>query len=230
MDPDGKWTSTRAVLLAAAGQNCWPPAGSYMAATGQDLMAADTRGLTGVRLVIADAHAGLGAAADRALQGAGRQRCRVHFIRNLLALVPKTHQHMAAAVFRTVFAQPDPGAVRDAWDEVAAQLGTRFPKVAALMADAKPEVLAFASFPRAHWQKIWSTNPLERINKEIKRRSRVVGIFPNEASAIRLVGAILADLHNEWQATERRYLSEHSMATLCPERDTIATAELTPGN
>ena len=188
------------------------------------------RGLTGVRLVIADAHAGLGAAADRTIQGAGRQRCRVHFIRNLLALVPRTHQHMAAAVFRTVFAQPDPEAVDAAWDEVAAQLGARFPKVAALMADAKPEVLAFAAFPRAHWQKIWSTNPLERINKEIKRRSRVVGIFPNQASAIRLVGAILADLHDEWQATERRYLSEHSMATLSPERDTIATAELTPGN
>ena len=191
------------------------------------------RGLTGVRLVIADAHAGLGAAADRTIQGAGRQRCRVHFIRNLLALVPRTHQHMAAAVFRTVFAQPDADAVRDAWDEVAAQLGARFPKVAALMADAKPEVLAFAAFPRAHWQKIWSTNPLERINKEIKRRSRVVGIFPNEASAIRLVGAILADLHDEWQATERRYLSEHSMATLCPERDThrhsrAHTRQLTP--
>ena len=137
---------------------------------------------------------------------------------------------MAAAVFRTIFAQPDPEAVDAAWDEVAAQLGARFPKVAALMADAKPEVLAFAAFPRAHWQKIWSTNPLERINKEIKRRSRVVGIFPNQASAIRLVGAILADLHDEWQATERRYLSEHSMATLSPERDTIATAELTAGH
>ena len=146
---------------------------------------------------------------------------------NLLALVPRSHQHMAAAVFRTVFAQPDPEAVDAAWDEVAAQLGARFPKVAALMADAKPEVLAFAAFPRAHWQKIWSTNPLERINKEIKRRSRVVGIFPNQASAIRLVGAILADLHDEWQATERRYLSEHSMATLQRESDTT-TAELQP--
>ena len=189
-----------------------------------------SRGLAGVRLVIADAHAGLAAAADRTIQGAGRQRCRVHFIRNLLALVPRTHQHMAAAVFRTVFAQPDADAVSDAWDEVAAQLGARFPKVAALMAHAKPEVGAFAAFPRAHWQKIWSTNPLERINKEIKRRSRVVGIFPNQASAIRLVAAILADLHDEWQATDRRYLSEHSMAALNPERDTIATAELTPGN
>ena len=189
-----------------------------------------SRGLAGVRLVIADAHAGLVAAADRTIEGAGRQRCRVHFIGSLVALVPRTHQHMAAAVFRTVFAQPDADAVSDAWDEVADQLGARFPKVAALMADAKPEVGAFAAFPRAHWQKIWSTNPLERINKEIKRRSRVVGIFPNQASAIRLVGAILADLHDEWQATDRRYLSEHSMAALNPERDTIATAQLTPRN
>ena len=181
--------------------------------------------------MIADAHAGLGAAADRTIQGAGRQRCRVHFIRNLLALVPRTHQHMAAAVFRTVFAQPDPEAVDAAWDEVAAQLGARFPKVAALMADAKPEVLAFAAFPRAHWQKIWSTNPLERINKEIKRRSRVVGIFPNQAwegsppSAI--VGAntsLTSTTSGKPQMRLRRYLSEHSMATLCPERDIIATA------
>ena len=133
-------------------------------------------------------------------------RCRVHFIRNLLALVPRTHQHMAAAVFRLHLRAARPRSRAHAWDEVAAQLGARFPKVAALMADAKPEVLAFAAFPRAHWQKIWSTNPLERINKEIKRRSRVVGIFPNQASAIRLVGAILADLHDEWQATERRPL------------------------
>ena len=149
---------------------------------------------------------------------------------NLLALVPRTHQHMAPAVFRTAFAQPDAAAVRDTWDEVAAQLGTRFPKVAALMADTKPEVLAFCAFPRAHWQKIWSTNPLERINKEIRRRSRVVGIFPNEASAIRLVGAILADLHDEWQASDRRYLSEDTFEPALPDRDTIATAELTPGN
>ena len=110
------------------------------------------------------------------------------------------------------------------------QLAGRFAKIGPLMAAAKAEVLAFAGFPRSHWQKIWSTNPLERINKEIKRRSRVVGIFPNEASAIRLVGAILADLHDEWQATDRRYLSEDSMSLLYPQRDTIATAELTVGN
>ena len=188
------------------------------------------RGLTGVRLVISDAHRGLGAAASRWFQGAARQRCRVHFIRNLLAVVPKTHQHMAAALFRTIFAQPDTASVAAAWDQVADQLTASFPKAGPLMADAKDEVLAFAGFPRAHWQKIWSTNPLERINKEIKRRSRVVGIFPNEASAIRLVGAILADLHDEWQASERRYLSEDSMSLLYPERDSLATAELTAGN
>ena len=188
------------------------------------------RGLRGVRLVISDAHRGLAAAADRWFQGAARQRCRVHFIRNLLALVPKSHQHMAAALFRTIFAQPDAGAVADAWDQVTDQLAGRFAKIGPLMEHAKADVLAFAGFPRAHWQKIWSTNPLERINKEIKRRSRVVGIFPNEASAIRLVGAILADLHDEWQATDRRYLSEDSMSLLYPERDTLVTAELTVGN
>ena len=188
------------------------------------------RGLGGVRLVISDAHRGLGAAADRWFQGAARQRCRVHFIRNLLAVVPRSHQHMAAAVFRTIFAQPDADAVTEAWDQVADQLAASFAKIGPLMAGAKAEVLAFAAFPRAHWQKIWSTNPLERINKEIKRRSRVVGIFPNEASAIRLVGAILADLHDEWQASDRRYLSEDSMSLLYPQRDSLATAELTAGH
>ena len=142
--------------------------------------------------------------------------------------MPRSHQHMAAAVFRTIFAQPDATAVADAWDQVADQLAASFPKVGPLMAGAKAEVLAFAAFPRAHWQKIWSTNPLERINKEIKRRSPVVGIFPNEASAIRLVGAILADLHDEWQATDRRYLSEDSMNLLYPQRDSLT--ELTTGN
>lgn len=186
------------------------------------------RGLTGVRLVIADAHRGLGAAADRWFQGAARQRCRVHFVRNLLAVVPRTHQQMAAALFRTIFAQPDAHAAADAWDRVAAQLADAFPKAGPLMADAKDDVLAFAAFPKAHWQKIWSTNPLERVNKEIKRRSRVVGIFPNEASAIRLVGAILADLHDEWQATDRRYLSEDSMSQLHREPATVTPAAIEP--
>ena len=117
------------------------------------------RGLGGVRLMISDAHRGLAAAANRWFQAAARQRCRVHFIRNLLACVPKSHQHMAAALFRTIFAQPDAGAVADAWDQVTDQFAARFPKTGPLMDAAKAEVLAFAAFPRAHWQKIWSTNP-----------------------------------------------------------------------
>jgi putative transposase len=189
-----------------------------------------TRGLGGVRLVISDQHAGLVAALRRSFQGASHQRCRVHFARNLLALVPKSHQDMVAAVFRTIFAQPDPDTVASTWDQVRDQLGERFPKIAVLMDDAKAEVLAFTAFPRAHWSKIWSTNPLERLNKEVKRRARVVGIFPNDASVIRLVGAVLADVHDEWQAGDRRYLSEGSMALLYPERDTHDVAALTPGD
>jgi transposase-like protein len=188
------------------------------------------RGLGGVQLVISDQHAGLVAALRRSFQGAAHQRCRVHFARNLLALVPKSHQDMVAAVFRTIFAQPDPAAVDATWDRVRDQLADRFPKVAVLMDAGKVEVLAFAGFPRAHWTKIWSTNPLERLNKEIKRRARVVGIFPNEASVIRLVGAVLADVHDEWRAGDRRYLSEGSMAQLYPERDNPLVAELNSGD
>ena len=188
------------------------------------------RGLGGVRLVISDQHAGLVAALRRTFQGSAHQRCRVHFARNLLALVPKSHQDMVAAVFRTIFAQPDTDTVASTWDQVRDQLASRFPRIGPLMDDAKAEVLAFTCFPRVHWQKIWSTNPLERINKEIKRRSRVVGIFPNEASVIRLVGAVLADMHDEWQAGDRRYLSDTSMAELYPQRDTEPVAELNTGD
>jgi transposase-like protein len=155
------------------------------------------RGLGGVRLVISDQHAGLVAAQRRSFQGAAHQRCRVHFARNLLALVPKTHADMVAAVFRTIFAQPDATTVASTWDTVRDQLTDRFPKIGPLMDGAKTEVLAFTAFPKAHWSKAWSTNPLERVNKEIKRRSRAVGIFPHEAAVVRLVGAVLADLHDE---------------------------------
>jgi transposase-like protein len=137
---------------------------------------------------------------------------------------------MVAAVFRTIFAQPDADAVSATWDQVRDQLAGMFPKIGPLMDDAKVEVLAFTAFPRPHWQKVWSTNPLERINKEIKRRSRVVGIFPNEAAVIRLVGAVLADMHDGWQASDRRYLSDSSMAQLYPERDTGHVAELNRGD
>ena len=136
------------------------------------------RGLSGVRLVISDQHAGLVAALGRVFQGVGHQRCRVHFARNLLALVPKSHKDMVAAVFRTIFAQPDPATVAATWNSVRDQLAAAFPRIGPLMDEAKAEVLAFTTFPRNHWSKIWSTNPLERVNKEIKRRARVVGIFP----------------------------------------------------
>ena len=184
------------------------------------------RGLAGVRLVISDQHAGLVAALGRVFQGAGHQRCRVHFVRNLLALVPKSHKDMVAAVFRTIFAQPDPATVADTWDTVRDQLAAPFPRIGPLMDQAKAEVCAFTAFPRSHWPKVWSTNPLERINKEIKRRARVVGIFPNEAAVIRLVGAVLHDMHDEWQVSDRRYLSEGSMAQLKPTSNTEPIAAI----
>jgi putative transposase len=131
---------------------------------------------------------------------------------------------MVAALFRTIFAPPDRDAVAAVWNEVRDQLAKSFPKAGPLMDGTKAEVLAFTAFPRSHWIKVWSNNPLERINKEIKRRSRVVGLFPNEASVIRLVGAVLADAHDEWQVRDRRYFSETSMALLHPDRDTEPAA------
>ncbi len=193
------------------------------------LLSLKQRGLAGVQLVISDQHSGLVAALKRSFQGSAHQRCRVHFARNLLAHVPKSHADMVAAVFRTIFAQPDPEAVSHSWDEVRDQLATSFPKVGPLMDQAKAEVLAFTGFPKAHWRKVWSTNPLERLNKEIKRRSRVVGIFPNAAAVIRLVGAVLIDTHDEWIASDRRYLSEESMALLTPTVDTGDHAAIESG-
>jgi transposase-like protein len=125
------------------------------------------RGLHGTQLVISDQHSGLVAALRRILQGPSHQRCRVHFARNLLALVPKSHKDMVAAVFRTIFAQPDAATVAATWDSVRDQLAAAFPKIGPLMDEAKTEVLAFTAFPRNHWPKVWSTNPLERVNKEI---------------------------------------------------------------
>lgn len=134
-------------------------------------------------------------------------------------MIPKAHPEMVSAAFWSIFALGDPGEVTARWDEVTDTLETRFPKAVARMASARTDVLAFAAFPRAHWRKIWSNNPLERLNKEVKRRSNVVGIFPNDAAALRLIGAVLADQHDEW-AIARRYLSETSIAQLDQTRDT----------
>jgi putative transposase len=172
------------------------------------------RGLAGVKLVIADAHLGLGQAVRAVFLGAGIQRCRVHFMRNVLAAVPKPNGEMVAALIRTIFAQPTAHAVREQLDTVAVMLGRQFPKVQAMLEGAKDELLAFTAFPPTHWKKIWSTNPLERLNKEIKRRCDVVGVFPNPPALLRLSGAVLLEQHDEWQVSDRRYLSEASMAAL----------------
>jgi len=187
------------------------------------------RGLTGVRLVISDQHSGLVKALRRCFQGTAHQRCRVHFARNLLAHVPKGQGDYVAAAFRAIFAHAKPEEVDAAWEKTRDEFAARFPKLGPLMDEAKAEVLAFTAFPRAHWRKIWSTNPLERVNKEIKRRSRVVGIFPNSAAVIRLVGAVLIDMHDEWIAGDRRYLSEGSMAKLYELSDNGDTAAIESG-
>jgi putative transposase len=136
------------------------------------------RGLAGVQLVIADAHLGLRQAVQATMAGAAIQRCRVHFLRNVLARVPKGSAEMVAAAIRTIFAQPDAAHVHEQLDMIAGMLGRQFPKLETMLRDSAEELLAFASFPISHWKKVWSTNPLERLNKEIKRRTDVVGVSP----------------------------------------------------
>jgi putative transposase len=183
------------------------------------------RGLTGVQLVISDAHRGLTNAIGTVLQGTGWQRCRVHFMRNALAKVTKGHAEMVAATIRTIFAQPTGPKVREQLDYVATMLAGEFPAVAELLLDAKADLTAFADFPQAHWQKIWSTNPLERLNREVKRRTDVVGIFPTPDSLLRLASCVLIEAHDEWQDSDRRYLSEGSMALLNPPAPTVLEAK-----
>ena len=170
------------------------------------------RGLRGVKLVIADAHLGLRAAVDKVLS-ATVQRCRVHFMRNALAYVPKGQREMVAAAIRTAFVQEDVKAASRQWRQIADSLRPRFEKLAQLMDEAETDVLAFMGFPREHRTKIHSTNPLERVNKEIKRRTNVVGIFPNDEAIVRLVGAILIEQNDEW-AVARRYLTLETVAHL----------------
>jgi putative transposase len=186
------------------------------------------RGLGGVQLVISDAHTGLKQAISAVLLGAAWQRCRVHFLRNVLAQVPKGSAEMVAAAIRTIFAQPDAAHVREQLGVIAGMLGRQSVKVETMLRDAAEDLLAFTSFPTAHWKKIWSTNPLERLNKEVKRRTDVVGVFPNPEALLRLAGAVLVEAHDEWQATDRRYLGETTMALLTspPTDEKVATPEL----
>jgi putative transposase len=186
------------------------------------------RGLGGVQLVISDAHTGLKQAISAVLLGAAWQRCRVHFLRNVLAQVPKGNSEMVAAAVRTIFAQPKADMVRDQLQVIAGMLGRQAPKVETMLRDAAPDLLAFADFPVSHWKKIWSTNPLERLNKEVKRRTDVVGVFPNPEALLRLAGAVLVEAHDEWQTSDRRYLSEATMAQLATTPDDTAEEVATP--
>ncbi len=170
------------------------------------------RGLRGVRLVISDAHEGIKAAVSKVLSSSW-QRCRVHFMRNVLAHAGKSGRRVVSAFIATAFAQDDAEAARIQWRKVADQIRPKLPKLAALMDQAEADVLAYMTFPSQHRAKLHSTNPLERVNAEIKRRTEVVGIFPNEAAIIRLVGAILLEQNDEW-AVQRRYLTLESIAPL----------------
>ena len=172
-----------------------------------------SRGLAGVLLVISDAHKGLRRAIEEIFLGAGWQRCRVHFLRNLLSLVPKDGQGMVLAAVRLIFQQPDKSRAQEELRALADRLKERLPRVAALLLEAEEEILAHMEFPSEHWRQISSTNPLERLNKEINRRTRVVGIFPNEGSLVRLIGAVLAEQNDEW-AVCRKYMSRHSLARI----------------
>lgn len=185
------------------------------------------RGLTGVQLVISDAHAGLIRAIEVAFQGAAWQRCRVHFMRNVLAKVPKVAAQMVAAIIRTIFVPRGKSELVHAqFEEVVTMLGRSHPAAAHLLEDAREDLLAFTEFPSQHWQQIWSTNPLERVNKEIKRRTNVVGTFPNPEALLRLTGHVLIEQHDEWDAAERRYFSENSMKLITPGVEGVMFAGL----
>ena len=181
-----------------------------------------SRGLKGVKLVISDAHEGLKGAVAAVLAGTAWQRCRVHFMRNVLTHVRKADNSMVAAAIRTIFAQPDQEAARQQLTEVVAVMKPRWPKAAEVLANGEEEVLTYMTFPVEHWTRIYSTNPLERLNREVKRRTNVVSIFPDTGSVLRLVGSILIEAHDEWQAG-RRYFSLDSMRRLQePDEDPLA--------
>ena len=176
-----------------------------------------SRGLSGVALVVSDAHEGLKGAIASTLPGASWQRCRTHFMTNLLTRIPKAAQDAVATLVRSIFAQPDRDSVLAQHAQVVEQLEARFPEAAEVLDQAAAELLAFAVFPKPVWRQIWSNNPLERQNKEIRRRTDVVGIFPNRAAIIRLVGAVLTEQNDEWAVT-RRYMSLEVIKACHPDQ------------
>ena len=171
------------------------------------------RGLRGVKLVISDAHEGIKAAVSKVMS-ATWQRCRVHFMRNVMAHAGKSGRRVVSAFIATAFAQDDAPAARQQWRKVADQLRPKLPKLAGFLGDAETDVPAYMTFPTAHRAKLHSTNPLERLNGEIKRRTEVVGIFPNEAAIVRLIGAILLEQNDEWAVQRCRYMTLESVAPL----------------
>lgn len=183
------------------------------------------RGLRGVKLAISDAHVGLKQAIREVLVGTSWQRCRVHLMRNLLVHVPKTAQAMVAATVRTVFEQPDLATARQQLHQVAKTLQERFPKVVSILEEAEDDILAHLAFPAAHRRQIASTNPLERLNKELKRRSAVVGIFPNRPAVLRLLGAVLVEQTDEW-LVGRHYFSDVSMRQVLDVAPADSTTQL----
>lgn len=187
------------------------------------------RGLKGVKLVISDAHTGLKSAIDKVFQGTTWQRCRVHCMRNILCHVSKKQQGMVAAMIRTIFAQDTHDSAKVQLRSVVTQLEKHFPEAMKVLEEAEEDILAYMNFPSVHHPQIYSTNPLERLNKEIRRRSNVVSIFPNRAAVIRLIGTVLMEQQDEWTAAEKRYMSLESMAKLKAQPLTLSDSPLMLG-
>jgi putative transposase len=182
------------------------------------------RGLSGVQLVTSDCHPGLRDAIAAVLPGAAWQRCRAHYSRNLATRVPKSAQPWVSTLVRTIFEQPDAASVRAQHAQVVTALEAKFPAAAEHLDDAREDILAFTAFPREIWRQVWSNNPQERLNKEIRRRTDVVGIFPGRDAIIRLVGAVLAEQNDEWTEA-RRYMGPEVLAACCKPQKEKETSE-----
>ena len=172
-----------------------------------------TRGLSGVQLVISDSHSGLKKAIGKVFGGSSWQRCRTHFMRNLLARVTKAKQGEVTGLVRSIFEQPDQQSVRARYDVVELEMIEKFPDAAQILMDAKEDILAFSAFPQEHWRKTQTNNHQERLNKEVRRRTDVVGIFPNRAALIRLVGALLSEQNDDWTTARHRFMTPESLET-----------------